>query len=231
MMNKWLKPVCITLILVGVVLGLRQLPINQWVDRLEETLNNMGAIAPLIYFFAYSVACVALLPGSALTLLAGALWGVVYGTIAVSISSVFGATLAFLVGRYLARERVEKQIEKFPKFKAVADSLSEGGFKLVALIRLSPAFPFNLLNYMMGITRVKLKDYVLGSWVGMFPATIMYVYLGAAGKEIAKAQGGGGKSSAEWALLVVGLMATIAVTILVTRKARATLQTINQAAT
>ena len=231
MMNKWLKPVLLSLILVGIILGLRQLPVSQWVGRLEEILNNMGAIAPLIYFFAYSVACVALLPGSALTLLAGALWGVVYGTITVSISSVFGATLAFLIGRYFAREKVEKQIEKFPKFKAVADLLSEGGFKLVALIRLSPAFPFNLLNYMMGITRVKLKDYVFGSWIGMFPATIMYVYLGAAGKEIAKAQGSGGKSPAEWALLVVGLAATIIVTILVTRKARTTLQAMNQVAT
>ena len=230
-MNKWLRLVLVTLILVGVFLGLRQLPINEWVEQLEITLNNMGAIAPLIYFGAYLVACVALLPGSALTLLAGALWGVIYGTIAVSISSVFGATLAFLIGRYLAREKVEKQMEKFPKFKAVADSLEEGGLKLVTLIRLSPAFPFNLLNYMMGITRVKLKDYVLGSWIGMFPGTVMYVYLGAAGKEIAKAQGTGGKSPAEWALLVVGLMATIVVTVLVTRKARATLQTINQAAT
>lgn len=123
-------------------------------------------------------------------------------------------------------------MEKFPKFKAVADSLGEGGLKLVTLIRLSPAFPFNLLNYMMGVTRVRLKDYVLGSWIGMFPGTVMYVYLGAAGTELLKAQGTGGKSPQEWALLIIGLAATIAVTVVVTRKAKAVLKTIefNQSA-
>ena len=222
-MKKWIKLVFAGLMIIGLLLVLRQLPVTEWISQLEVLLKDMGGKGPVLYFVVYIIACVALLPGSALTLLAGALWGVVFGTVMVSLSSVAGATAAFLVGRYLARDKVEKQMAKFPKFKAVADSLGEGGLKLVTLIRLSPAFPFNLLNYMMGITRVRLKDYVLGSWIGMFPGTVMYVYLGAAGTEIVKAQGDGGKSPQEWALLVIGLTATIAVTVVVTRKAKAAL--------
>jgi uncharacterized membrane protein YdjX (TVP38/TMEM64 family) len=225
-MNKWIKLGLVGLVLVGLLLCVKQLPVTEWIAQLEGLLKDMGNKAPALYFVVYIIACIALLPGSALTLLAGALWGVVFGTVMVSASSVAGATAAFLIGRYLARNKVEKQMKKFPKFKAVADSLGEGGLKLVTLIRLSPAFPFNLLNYMMGVTRVKLRDYVLGSWIGMFPGTVMYVYLGAAGKELAKASGAGGKSTQEWALLIVGLAATVAVTVVVTRKAKAVLNTL-----
>lgn len=225
-MNKWIKLGVFGLVGIGLLLLIRQLPINEWIGQFEEVLEGLGGKAPVLYFVVYIAACIALLPGSALTLLAGALWGVVFGTVMVSLSSVFGATAAFLIGRYLARDKVETQMVKFPKFKAVADSLGEGGLKLVTLIRLSPAFPFNLLNYMMGVTRVRLKDYVLGSWIGMFPGTVMYVYLGAAGSELVKAQGAGGKSPQEWALLIIGLAATVAVTVVVTRKAKAVLNTL-----
>ena len=223
-MKKWIKIIIAVLIIICILMLLRQLPVNEWITQLEKVLKELGPKAPALYFLAYIVACIALLPGSALTLLAGALWGVVFGSIMVSISSVTGATAAFFIGRYLARDKVEKQMKTFPKFKAVADSLGEEGFKLVTLIRLSPAFPFNLLNYMMGITRVKVKDYVLGSWIGMFPGTVMYVYLGAAGSELVKAQGDRGKSLQEWILLAVGLVATIVVTVMVTRKAKKALK-------
>ncbi len=225
-MNKITKIGAILLAIAAFLWGVRQLPINDWITAFEGVLTQLGVLAPMLYFCVYIFACIAMLPGSALTLLAGAIWGVVKGAVLVSASSVAGATVACLIGRYIAREKVEKQMEKFPKFKAVADSLEDGGLKLVTLIRLSPAFPFNLLNYMMGVTRVKLKDYVLGSWIGMFPGTVMYVYLGAAGKEVVAAQGGGGKTPLEWALLAVGLAATIAVTVVITRKARATLKTL-----
>ncbi len=225
-MNKIVKIGVAGLAIAILFWGIGQLPINEWISAFEGVLKGLGVMAPILYFCVYIISCIALLPGSALTLLAGAIWGVVKGTILVSVSSVAGATVACLIGRYFAREKVEKQMEKFPKFKAVADSLGEGGLKLVTLVRLSPAFPFNLLNYMMGVTRVKLKDYVLGSWIGMFPGTVMYVYLGAASKEVLAAQGSGGKTPQEWALLVVGLAATIAVTVVITRKAKATLKTL-----
>ena len=222
-MKKIVKPLVIVLVLAAVLFGLRQLPVAQWIAQLEELVKEQGNLGYLIYFAAYIVACVALLPGSALTLLAGVLWGPVLGTAVVSVSSVAGATVAFLVGRYGARNRVDRQLEKQPKFKSVGEALGQDGFKLVMLLRLSPVFPFNLLNYMMGVTKVSLKDYVLASWIGMLPGTAMYVYFGFVGKEAAAAAASGGVDTGKTALTVAGLVATVLVTVLVTKKAKAAL--------
>ena len=155
------------------------------------------------------------IPGSALTLGAGTLFGVAWGSVYVSIGSTLGATAAFLVGRYLARGFVAKKIEGNERFATIDRAVSEEGWKIVGLTRLSPVFPFSLLNYAFGLTNVKLSHYVLASWIGMMPGTVMYVYLGsiagAAGQE---------KTPAQWALYAVGLVATIAVTVFITKVAR-----------
>ena len=187
----------------------------QWVD-------DLGAIAPIAFMAIYIVATVAFLPGSVLTLGAGVLFGIVKGSIFVFFGATIGATLAFLVGRYLARGWISKKIEGNQKFKAIDKAVGKEGLKIVLLTRLSPIFPFNLLNYGLGVTGVSLKDYVLGS-AGMIPGTIMYVYIGSLAGSIATI---GGETQpdanpvAQWAIRIIGLIATVAVSLYVTKIAR-----------
>jgi len=172
-------------------------------------------------------ACVFMLPGAILTLGAGAVFGVVNGLLLVSLSSTVGATAAFLVGRYLAREAVARRIEDNATFRSIDEAVASEGWKIVGLTRLSPVFPFNLLNYAFGLTRVSLRDYVLASWIGMIPGTAMYVYLGSlAGSlaELGQAAGARSRTLAEWVLFVIGLFATMAVTLVITRIARRALK-------
>ncbi len=182
---------------------------------------QLGPLGPVIFVGIYVLACVFFVPGSILTLGAGVLFGVVRGSLLVSLASTLGATAAFLVGRYLARDWVARKIEGNEKFKAIDTAVAEEGWKIVGLTRLSPVFPFNLLNYAFGLTRVRLKDYCFASWIGMMPGTIMYVYIGSLAGDLATL----GtmrrvKTPGEWILYAAGLVATIVVTIFVTRLAR-----------
>jgi uncharacterized membrane protein YdjX (TVP38/TMEM64 family) len=186
----------------------------EWIDQLE----SVGAIA---FIGIYIVATVALLPGSILTLGAGVVFGVIQGSFYVFIGAVLGATLAFLVGRYLARGWVSRKIAGNEKFNAIDRAVGKEGLKIVFLTRLSPIFPFNLLNYAFGITGVTLKDYVIGSF-GMIPGTIMYVYIGSLAGNIATLGAADQPSNptVQWAIRIIGFIATAAVTIYVTRIAR-----------
>ena len=197
-------------------------------DLLRGSLDwvaSLGRWGPLIFIAIYILSCVLFLPGSILTLGGGVLFGVIKGSIIVSISATVGATCAFLVGRYLARDWVAKKIQDNEKFKAIDEAVAREGWKIVGLTRLSPVFPFNLLNYAYGLTRVSLRDYFFASWIGMMPGTIMYVYIGSLAGEVAKlGNEGRTRTSAEWALYIVGLIATVAVTIYITRIAKAALR-------
>ena len=184
-----------------------------------DAIQGLGAWGPVIFVLLYIVAAVLFVPGSALTLGAGALFGVGLGSALVSVGATLGATAAFLVGRYLARDWVAKKIAGNAAFAAIDRAVAAEGWKIVGLTRLSPAFPFTLLNYAFGLTRVSLRDYVLASWIGMMPGTVMYVYVGS----LARAAGDRTRTPGEWALLGVGLLATIAVTVFITRIARAAL--------
>ncbi|KAF0172910.1 MAG: hypothetical protein FD161_3914 [Limisphaerales bacterium] len=180
-------------------------------------VEQLGPWGPVLFVVIYVLACVLFIPGSVLTLGAGAVFGVVWGSVYVSLASTLGATASFLVGRYLARRWVARKIAGNATFAAIDQAVAAEGWKIVGLTRLSPVFPFTLLNYAFGVTRVGLRDYVLASWIGMMPGTVMYVYLGS----LARAGAGGQqKSPAEWALYGVGLAATIAVTVVITRIAR-----------
>jgi uncharacterized membrane protein YdjX (TVP38/TMEM64 family) len=186
-----------------------------------EAIAGLGAWGPPLFALLYVAAAVCFLPGSVLTLGAGAIFGVPRGVAIVSVSATLGATAAFLVGRYLARGWVERRIGANPRFRAIDDAVAREGWKIVGLTRLSPVFPFSLLNYAFGLTRVSLRDYVVASWIGMLPGTLMYVYLGSLAGELAAAGSGrGARTPAEWALYAVGLAATVAVTLYVTRLAR-----------
>jgi uncharacterized membrane protein YdjX (TVP38/TMEM64 family) len=193
-------------------------------DLLKSTLDwisKLGPWGPVIFAGIYVVATVFFIPGSVLTLGAGAVFGLGLGSVCVSISATLGATAAFLVGRYLARDAIARKIEKNAKFAAIDRAVADEGWKIVFLTRLSPVFPFTLLNYAFGLTRVRLGHYVLASWIGMMPGTVMYVYLGSL---VNVGAGHRQRTIGEWVSYGVGLLATIAVTIFVTRVARKALE-------
>lgn len=185
-----------------------------WID----SLGTVGAIA---FIALYIIATVAFLPGSILTLGAGVVFGVVWGSLYVFIGATLGATAAFLVGRYLARGWVAQKIADNKNFAAIDQAVGREGLKIVLLTRLSPIFPFNLLNYAFGITGVSLRDYFIGS-VGMIPGTIMYVYIGSLAGNLAMigTEAQPTNPTAQWAIRIVGFIATVAVTIYVTRIAK-----------
>lgn len=188
-------------------------------------VSGLGPWGPAAFIAIYVLATVAFLPGSILTLGAGAVFGVVMGSVYVSAASTLGATAAFLIGRHFARDAVARRTAGHPGFAAVDKAVAAEGWKIVGLIRLSPLFPFNLLNYALGVTQVGLRDYVLASWVGMMPGTIMYVYVGSLAGDVAGLGAAGRtRTPAEWALYIVGLLATVAVSLYVTRIARKALE-------
>ncbi|KAB2662462.1 MAG: TVP38/TMEM64 family protein [Verrucomicrobia bacterium] len=220
--DGWLRWGAIGLGLLATIVVARRFPVSdalQWV-------RGQGAAAPILFVLLYAAACVAFVPGSILTLGAGAVFGPVLGTAWVSAGSTLGAALAFLLGRFVARDAIARRFGNDPRFRAIDEAVAREGWKIVALLRLSPAFPFTLLNYALGLTRVRFRDYVVASWIGMMPGTVLFVYLGSVLGE-ALPRGGATRPTrtpAEWALYAVGLAATIAVTVVVTRLARRALQ-------
>jgi uncharacterized membrane protein YdjX (TVP38/TMEM64 family) len=181
------------------------------------TIGSLGAWAAVVFIAIYVVATVLLVPGSVLTLGAGALFGVLWGSVYASVGATLGATAAFLVGRYFARDAIARKIEADERFAAIDRAVAHEGWRIVGLTRLSPVFPFTLLNYAFALTRVKLRDYVLASWIGMMPGTVMYVYLGSIAKAATEEHQ---RTTGEWVFYGVGLLATIGVTVFVTRIAR-----------
>jgi uncharacterized membrane protein YdjX (TVP38/TMEM64 family) len=198
------------------------LPTGDWLRGVVEAIRGAGAAGVAIFAVAYVAATVLLLPGSVLTAGAGFAYGPIWGTLLVSPVSVAAATLAFVLGRTVARGWIARRIAGNPRFAAVDEAIGESGFKIVLLLRLSPLFPFNLLNYALGLTRLSLRDYVVSSALGMLPGTILYVYLGSlvtSASELASA-GGEAVRAPRTVLYWGGLAATIGATWLVTRIAR-----------
>jgi uncharacterized membrane protein YdjX (TVP38/TMEM64 family) len=211
---KWVAGVAALIVLV---VAARVLPVKEWLGSFQEWVKGMGAAGMVLYGIVYVVAVVLFVPGIVLTLGAGFLFGLGRGVVLVSIASTTAAALAFLIARYFARDAVERLAKRDARFEAIDRAIGKEGWKVVALLRLSPLVPFSLSNYLYGLTSVKFWSYVGTSWAAMLPATVLYVYLGAAGRTIGE---GGRRSPWEWALLAVGLAATAAVTILLTRVAK-----------
>jgi uncharacterized membrane protein YdjX (TVP38/TMEM64 family) len=210
-------------ILAVVVVG-RMVDAPLLLTRALGGIRGLGAWGLALFIGLYVVATVLLMPGSVLTLGAGAIFGVAKGVVVVSIAATLGATAAFLVGRYGAREWVTRRLKAYPAFTRIDEAVGREGWKIVGLARLSPVFPFNLLNYAFGLTRVSLRGYVVASWAGMLPGTVMYVYLGSLVGDLASLGAGQRvRTPAEWAFSGLGLLATVGVTLYVTRLARAAL--------
>jgi uncharacterized membrane protein YdjX (TVP38/TMEM64 family) len=212
------KVLLIAVAAIAVLYGAHRIGAGPWLANALDWIRGLGALAPLAFIAIYIVACVAFVPGSILTIGAGVIFGVVRGSIYVSIAATLGATSAFLVGRYLARDWVSAKLEGNAKFKAIDEAVGKEGWKIVILTRLSPLFPFNLLNYAYGLTSVSLRDYFFASWAGMIPGTILYVYIGSLSGDLARAaEGSAQRTPAGWAFTAVGFIATIAVAVYATR--------------
>jgi len=187
-------------------------------------LEGLGAWAPLFFILGYALAVVALVPASLLTLAAGAIFGLVSGVAYTFVAACLGATLAFSIARTVGRSVVEARLGRNPRFAAIDRTVAKEGRKIVFLLRLSPVFPFTLLNYALGLTRVRFVDYLVAS-LGMLPGTLLYVYYGKAAGDVARAASGAASGGAgSYALTAVGLIATVAATTLVTRTARRALR-------
>lgn len=213
-----IRIISIIAIIAGLFLIMRTLPVEAGVDRLEGWVDDLGVWGPIVFGAVYALAAVLFVPGSILTLAAGAIFGLWWGTATVSIASTTGAAVAFLIGRYAARRTVQQQAAKYPRFQAVDRAIGKEGWKIVALLRLAPIFPFSVGNYLLGLTSIRFWPYVIASWLAMLPGTFLYVYLGHIGRAGIEAAGGGsGRTTGEWAMLGVGLLATLALVVYVVR--------------
>ena len=168
-------------LIVGVLVTFQFLPIDEWLNALDIWIKSLGYWGPLAFIVIYILATIFLLPGAAMTPLSGLLFGLGWGTLWAVIASNIGSNLAFLIGRYFARDAVAKMIEGNEKFAAIDKAVGSEGWKIVGLTRLSPVFPFVLLNYAYGLTSVKWVHFALASIAGMLPGTVMYVYFGSLG--------------------------------------------------
>jgi uncharacterized membrane protein YdjX (TVP38/TMEM64 family) len=219
--GRVIKALLAAAVIGGIAVAAHFFNLQQLLRGALTWISGLGALGFLFFIALYVLACVFMLPGSILTLGAGVIFGVLKGAITVLIGATLGATCAFLVGRYLARSWVARRIAGNERFKAVDEAVGKEGWKIVMLTRLSPIFPFNVLNYAYGVTQISLRHYLFASGIGMIPGTVMYVYLGSLAGDLASlGTGGQNRTAFEWALYGIGLLATVAVTIFVTRVAR-----------
>lgn len=224
LLNSKLKLLLLCCLAGTLIIAAKLLNIQGLLQTSVIWVESLGALGPIAYIIIFNLATLLFIPGSLLTLKGGCLFGVFWGTIYVLIAATIGATLAFLIGRYLSRDWVYRQMDKHPKFKAINLAVAKEGWKIVLLTRLSPVFPFNLLNYAFGVTQVSLKDYILGSF-GIIPGTVMYVYIGSLAGNLAMINMSHQPVTLEtqiwqWVMPVVGLVATVAVTVYITKIAQ-----------
>jgi uncharacterized membrane protein YdjX (TVP38/TMEM64 family) len=216
------RVIALLVIVIGLFLAMRFLPIQQWLRSFNDWVGQMGLAGIFIFIAVYAAATVLLAPGAILTIGAGFAFGLWKGFLAVSAGATLGAALAFLVARFVARNKIEVMARRSDKFQRIDNAIGQQGPKLIFLLRLSPVIPFNLSNYFYGLTAVKFWPYVLVSWIGMMPGTFLYVYIGTAGKAAVLAAGGEAVKQGwqYWTFMSIGLVATIVVTIWVTKIAR-----------
>ena len=217
-----MKKILLFVAIIAAALAAWFLYLQNHLPALMEWVREQGLWGAIVVGLGYAIATVLMIPGSLVTLLIGAIYGPWIGTAVVSPASVLGAALAFQLGRGVFRGAIENKMAGNVRFAALQGAIEEQGFKILTLVRLSPVFPFTVVNYAFGLTRVSFSTYVLGSFLGMLPGTLMYVYLGSAVGDIATLSSEG-VGDAGWQGEVLkwgGLAATVIVTIFITRVAR-----------
>ncbi len=213
--------------LVALALALWLAPTREWSLAFIRYVQGLGVVGFVLYAVAYVAGTVLLFPGTLLTVGSGFLYGPVWGTVLVSPTSVAGATIAFILARPVARNWIAEQVRKYPRFAAIDRAVGRRSFKAVLLLRLQPInLPFALLNYAFGLTSVKLRDYVIASWLGMLPATILYVYVGSVARDLASVFRNGFSEVTMWQRLLFwgGLVATAVLVVFLTKLARRALE-------
>ena len=220
--SRWLKAALALAALAVLVLVWRSLPVAEWIEYFRDWVAEQGLFGHIVFIVVYVIATVILAPAGLLTLAAGFAFGF-WAFPTVIIGATIGLTLAFLIARYGVRGWVEKRAASSRLFRAVDKAIESEGWKIVALMRLSPLVPFNLQNYFFGITGINFWSYVAASFFGIMPGTLLYVWIGSLGAAAGSSEEA---STAKLIGLGVGLVATLAVTIIVSRKAQQKLRDI-----
>ena len=202
---------------MAVLIVARTLPIDVAVGTLRSWAETRGAIGMVGFGTAYVVLALLSVPGAALTMMAGAVFGVGSGLLVVAVATSVADAAAFLLGRYVARDAVLRLMDRYPRFQIVDRTISRGGWRIVALIRLNPTIPYSASNYLFGVTGVAFLPFLVSSGIFTIPGAFAYLYLGYVGAETL---GGSSRSPVEWALLVLGLVVTIVALVYVTVLAR-----------
>jgi uncharacterized membrane protein YdjX (TVP38/TMEM64 family) len=222
---KWLRIRLLVLLAIVIILALIFLPVKEYLFDLTEWIHSLGYWGMGVFILTYIILTMLMIPGAPLTLTAGMLFGIPLGVLCVSAGTTLGATGAFLVSRYFARRQIARRLANSPRFQALDRAVGREGFKIVFLTRLSPIFPFKILNYTYGLTSVRVRDYIIGSWTGMLPGAIVYVSLGKTSGSLLEALRKGGPDAAKViALQLLAVIATIVATVLITRIARRALK-------
>jgi uncharacterized membrane protein YdjX (TVP38/TMEM64 family) len=224
--RNFLQIAAVLVVVAAIVVAIAVLPVQEYTLALLHWIDGLGFAGYAVFFLLYVLFTVLFLPGFILTVGGGAVFGLAGGFVIVSLSSTAGACAAFLVGRFLARDMVARKVSGNRRFVAIDSAVGRQGWKIVFLTRLSPVFPFNLINYAYGLTRIPFPHYALASWVGMMPGTIVYVYLGSLAGDVARAAVGDTPETGglETAMRILGLLAAVVVTIFITRIARRALR-------
>ena len=220
--------ILLAIAIVAIFVGLIFLPVRAWFAYFETYVRSLGAIGPLVVVLVYILCTVLFVPGSAITIAAGTLFGLTTGFIVVVLGANLGALCSFLLARGFLREKVAAWAAVNPKFRSLDQAIGKHGFKMVLLTRLSPVFPFVLLNYLLGLTAVRTPAYVLANLLGMLPATFLFVYIGAAARQALAGSLDGATDFYQQLVKYLGLLATVAVVVMVTRIARRALREAEQ---
>jgi uncharacterized membrane protein YdjX (TVP38/TMEM64 family) len=212
--------IALAALLFTVPLGWQFLPVREWILSMEAWIGRLGAWGILIFAMVYVGIVILMMPAEIMSIAAGLIFGL-WGIPLVIVSGTIGATVAFLVSRYLVRAKVQEFTRRHDAFKAMDTVVKQEGWKLVALLRLNPLVPFNLQNYFFGATDIGLLPYVAATFFGIMPGSAAYVYLGTLGQVAA---GGNEAGGLKMGLLGVGLVATVVLILIIGRQAKITLK-------
>lgn len=215
----WSKILMGLALLVLLIVGYRLLPIDEWITSFQTWVKGFGVLGWFIFIGVYAITTFALLPGSFLTLAAGVIWGL-WAFPIVIIAATLGSAISFVAARFWFHDRVQEKVQSYPKFRAINEAIGEEGWRVVGLLRLSPALPFSLQNWFLGITPVGFWPSQIATFFGIMPGTLLYVWIGSLGAQAA----GDDMSIAKYVVGGLGLLATLVVTVLVTKKANSKLK-------
>jgi uncharacterized membrane protein YdjX (TVP38/TMEM64 family) len=207
--------------LVAIIASLMFLPAPQYLKWFLEWIHSLGSWGSVFFIVFYVIVCLFFLPGSILTLAAGFMFGMTWGAVTASLGATLGATAAFLIARVMFHGKIEHRLTTHPNFLRIDCAISGQGFKIVLLTRLCLFFPHDLMSYLFGLTEISLGRYVLGTWLGRLPETLVLAYIGSKAKRISDLVAGKVEFGVErQILLALGVMAMIAVVIVVAYIAR-----------